>query len=79
MDEKTKDKIRERLVICRDIILTLHVDDESNRNAKQLKKDMDVVLIASKQLDEDKLDIELLSKLNAIYFRYKQWKNSYKH
>lgn len=77
MTKETKEIILEKLIMCQEIILKMHVDDENNRNAPKLKKDLQLLLKVKAELENDIVDVSLLEKLNLIYKEYKEWEKTY--
>ncbi len=71
------EKILKKLDMCQEIILKMHVDDEKNRDADELKKHLQLVLKVKAELKNEIVDISLLTKLNSIYKKYKQWEKTY--
>lgn len=71
------DQILKKLVMCQEIFLKMHVDDESNRNATKLRKDMQILLKVKNELENDVINVNLLKKLNKIYREYIKWEQNY--
>ena len=71
------DKVLEKLKMCQEIILKMHVDDEQNRDADKLKKHLQLLLKVKSELNSNIVDIKLLKKLNLIYKEYKKWEETY--
>ena len=69
--------VLEKLEICQEIILKMHTDDEQNRDAEKLKKDLQLLLKVKADLVENIVDIKLLVKLNFLYKEYKTWEKTY--
>lgn len=71
------DNVLKKLEICQEIILKMHTDDESNRDAKKLKSDLQILLKVKENLKNSVIDIELLKKINFIYKYYIKWEQNY--
>jgi len=71
------DKVLEKLQMCQEIILKMHVDDEQNRDADKLKEHIQLLLKVKAELINDVVNITLLKKLNLIYKEYKKWEETY--
>jgi len=71
------DQINKKLLMCQEIILKMHVDDERNRSATKLKKDIQTLLKVKAELENDVVNINLLKKVNKIYLEYKEWEKTY--
>lgn len=71
------DPVLKKLEICQEIILKMHTDDESNRDAKKLKADLHLLLKVKENLKNSVFDIGLFIKINCIYKDYIKWEQNY--
>lgn len=71
------DEILKKLEMCQEIILKMHTDDESNRDAKKLKSDLKLLLKVKENLKNSVIDVRLFKKINLIYKDYIKWEQNY--
>ena len=71
------DQVLKKLEMCQEIILKMHTDDESNRDAKKLKSDLQLLLKVKENFKNSVIDIELFKKINFIYKDYIKWEQNY--
>ena len=69
--------VLKKLNMCQEIILKMHADDESNRDAKKLKSDLQLLLKVKENLKNSVIDIGLYKKINFIYKDYIKWERNY--
>ncbi len=70
-------EVLKKLEICQEIILKMHTDDESNRDAKKLKSDLQLLLKVKENLKNSVIDVALYKKINSIYKYYIKWEQKY--
>lgn len=70
-------EILKKLEMCQELILKMHTDDETNRNANNLKYDLQLLLKIKNNVKNSIIDVKLLKKLNFIYKDYKTWERTY--
>lgn len=70
-------QVLKKLEVCQELILKMHTDDETNRNAEKLKYDLQLLLKIKNNFKNSVIDVELLKKLNFIYKGYIQWERDY--
>ena len=71
------DQVLKKLEMCQEIILKMHTDDESNRDAKKLKSDLQLLLKVKENFKNSVIDIGLFKKINFIYKDYIKWEQNY--
>lgn len=71
------EQVLKKLEICQELILKMHTDDETNRDAEKLKYDLQLLLKIKNNVENSIIDVKLLKKLNFIYKDYKTWERNY--